>query len=95
VNIGDEPQKAGIACEDLADFHEFCTKDLSMNISGLMCLPPQNEPPEHYFRKLATQAQTLNLKHLSMGMSHDYRLALRHGATHIRVGSGLFGERAV
>jgi pyridoxal phosphate enzyme (YggS family) len=92
VNTGDESQKAGISVNELQDFHDFC-RDLKMNILGLMCIPPIDEPAGLHFGLLAQNAKQLGLKHLSMGMSNDYPLALQYGATHIRVGSKIFGER--
>lgn len=92
VNIGEEPQKAGISTNELNDFYQFCL-NLGMNIVGLMCLPPVNETVDTHFELLTRKAKELGLPNLSMGMSSDYESALKHGATHIRVGSGLFGER--
>ncbi len=92
VNTGDEDQKTGISINELQDFHNFC-RDLKMNILGLMCIPPIDEPAGLHFGLLAQNAKQLGLKHLSMGMSNDYSLALEYGATHIRVGSKIFGER--
>jgi len=93
VNTGDEDQKSGVSIDELNDFHQFCCDDLSMNIIGLMCIPPVDQAPELHFKMLSERAESLNLKNLSMGMSNDYELALKYGATHIRVGSALFGER--
>lgn len=92
VNVGDEPQKAGIARQDLSDFYNFCN-NLNMNIIGLMCIPPQGDDPAPHFEWMQTQAKNLNLPYLSMGMSSDYRTALEHGATHIRIGTAVFGPR--
>ena len=93
VNTGDEDQKSGISLSELNDFYAFCTNDLNMTILGLMCIPPVNEPAGLHFGLLADQAKSLGLKNLSMGMSQDYDLALKYGATHIRVGSARLGER--
>jgi pyridoxal phosphate enzyme (YggS family) len=93
VNTGEEEQKSGIHICNLTNFHDFCTNDLNMNIIGLMCIPPKDEPSGLHFGLLHKYAQKLNLKNLSMGMSGDYGMALKYGATHIRVGSKLFGER--
>lgn len=92
VNTGKEPQKAGIMPDDLNDFYMFC-QELNLNIIGLMCIPPVNEDPKPHFQWLKAQADRLNLPHLSMGMSNDFDIALSCGATHIRVGSKLFGQR--
>jgi len=94
VNVGDEPQKAGISKNNVDDFYKFCTNDFDMNIIGLMCIPPVGDDPTPHFKWLANKARTLNLPHLSMGMSDDYALAIDCGATHIRVGSALFGARS-
>lgn len=93
VNTGAEPQKSGILIDELDDFHAFCVSDLGMNIIGLMCIPPADRASDNHFQLLAQHARKLNLTNLSMGMSGDYQTALEHGATHIRIGSGLFGER--
>ena len=93
VNTGDEAQKAGIALSDLDNFYKWCVNDLKMTICGLMCIPPVDAPAGLHFGLLADRAANLNLNGLSMGMSNDYPLALRYGASHIRVGSSLFGER--
>ncbi len=93
VNTGAEDQKSGISLNDVNDFYHYCRDDLGMDIIGLMCIPPKDEPAGLHFGLLADKAKTLNLKGLSMGMSNDYPLAIQYGATHIRVGSALFGER--
>ncbi len=93
VNTGDEKQKSGISTNELIHFHDFCANDLNMNIVGLMCIPPKDEPSGLHFGLLHKYAQKFNLKNLSMGMSGNYDLALKYGATHIRVGSKLFGSR--
>ena len=93
VNVGEEPQKAGIPPADADEFVRWCRADLGLDISGLMCIPPLEEDPALYFALLAETAQRLDLPQLSMGMSADYTTAVRLGATHVRVGSALFGER--
>ena len=95
VNTGNESQKAGIAITELEDFKNYCCDDLGMNIIGLMCIPPIDEPAGLHFGLLNRWAKKLNLQNLSMGMSDDFEMALQYGATHIRVGSKLFGERKV
>ena len=93
VNIGDEKQKSGIE-ENLAQqFFRWCSNDLKLNIIGLMCIPPFGEPPEPFFKRLRNLCDQLNLKHASMGMSNDFESAIEHGATFIRVGTGIFGKR--
>jgi uncharacterized pyridoxal phosphate-containing UPF0001 family protein len=93
VNIGREDQKGGIAIEDTRDFVEFCLKDLKLNIIGLMCIPPFKENPNKYFKNLKDLASKCNLSELSMGMSSDYKSAVEHGATFVRIGTAIFGER--
>lgn len=93
VNIGEEDQKSGITPNDLPDFLEFCQRDCALDIQGLMCIPPENEPAALYFALLQKMAHTHNLPNLSMGMSADFEKAIPLGATHIRVGTGIFGQR--
>lgn len=92
VNVGDEDQKSGIAKGNLDPFYEEC-RALGLNIIGLMGIPPVHEDPALHFQWLKDAANTLGLPSLSMGMSDDFPAALAHGATHIRIGSRLFGKR--
>lgn len=93
VNTGEEEQKSGIVPADVADFLTFCREDCGLNIIGLMCIPPIDDPPALHFALLKKLAAELGLEHLSMGMSADYDRAIPLGATYIRVGSALFGRR--
>ena len=93
VNTGEEPQKAGIAPRDAESLLSACQTKLGLTVDGLMCIPPFDEPPEPHFELLAKLARDLGLPSLSMGMSADYEAAIRYGATHVRVGSALFGAR--
>ena len=93
VNTGAEPQKAGIAPEETAAFLAHCRDVLKLPIHGLMCIPPVEEEPAVHFAFLAKLARELRLEKLSMGMSSDYETALQFGATHVRVGSAIFGSR--
>jgi pyridoxal phosphate enzyme (YggS family) len=93
VNTGDEEQKAGIEISALPAFYDFCTQDCGLNIIGLMCIPPVDEPPALHFALLNKHAAALGLKQLSMGMSADFEKAIPLGATYVRVGTGIFGER--
>jgi pyridoxal phosphate enzyme (YggS family) len=93
VNSGDEPQKSGVSPSELGAFHGLCTAELGLNVVGLMCLPPQDEAAGPHFALLAKLAAGLGLSQLSMGMSGDFETALSLGATHIRVGTALFGTR--
>ncbi|MEQ8404887.1 MAG: YggS family pyridoxal phosphate-dependent enzyme [Oceanicaulis sp.] len=93
VNTGEEPQKAGIAPADAADFVTRCREAHGLQIEGLMCIPPLEEPASLHFALLAKLAGACGVERLSMGMSADFELAARMGATSVRVGSALFGER--
>jgi len=95
VNIGNEDQKSGVSLDDLGDFYTFCTQNLSLNIIGLMCLPPIDQNPEKYFINLNQLAKNLSLKDLSMGMSSDYKAALINGSTFLRLGSIILGKRNI
>lgn len=93
VNTGLEPQKAGIAPEDVAAFVALCRDELSMQVEGLMCIPPVEENPGPHFALLAKLAEENSLSKLSMGMSSDFETAIGFGATSVRVGSAIFGVR--
>lgn len=93
VNTGDEPQKAGIAPGEAAAFVERCRRD-GLEIEGLMCIPPLDEDPVPHFELLKRLGGQLGLNSLSMGMSADFEMAIEHGATHVRVGSAIFGGRS-
>ncbi len=93
VNIGHEPQKAGVPPDDVAAFVAACREDYKLPIVGLMCIPPAGVPPEPFFRRLAELARRAGLPLVSMGMSEDFEIAVRAGATHVRVGTAIFGAR--
>ena len=93
VNIGSEPQKAGVEPDGLDDFLELCRKDYGLNVVGLMCIPPAESDPKPYFRAMAQMARRNGLQELSMGMSGDFEAAIAEGATYVRVGSAIFGGR--
>ena len=93
VNIGKEEQKNGIEIENLEEFYNLCTKELNLNIIGLMCLPPNVENPDLYFAKMQELSRTVQTKDLSMGMSNDYIKALEFETTFLRIGSKIFGPR--
>ena len=93
VNTGAEPQKAGVLPEDADAFIKSCRDTYGLTISGLMCIPPADEAPAPHFALLATIAKRNGLKLLSMGMSADFASAIAMGATHVRVGSAIFGGR--
>ena len=92
VNTGFEPQKAGILPQEVDAFVKDC-RALDLPLKGVMCIPPAEEDPAHHFALLAKIAENNGLSGLSMGMSGDFELAVAHGATHIRVGSAIFGDR--
>ncbi len=93
VNTGSEPQKAGILPQAAHEFVEWCQNDVNLTIEGLMCIPPFDENPGPHFALLRKLARDLDLTKLSMGMSADYLTATEFGATHVRVGSSIFGKR--
>lgn len=93
VNTGEEPQKAGVLPKEAKAFVAMCRDELKLDIFGLMCIPPVEEEPAVHFAFLAKLAGELGLEGLSMGMSSDYETAIRFGATHVRVGSAIFGSR--
>jgi pyridoxal phosphate enzyme (YggS family) len=95
VNIGLEPQKAGIAPAEAAAFVTRCREVHGLAIDGLMAIPPEGVPPGPYFAQMATLAGETGARVLSMGMSADFETAIAMGATHVRVGSALFGTRPV
>jgi pyridoxal phosphate enzyme (YggS family) len=93
VNTGREPQKAGVVPEDVDAFIEFCRSSCHLQVDGLMCIPPVNQQVSPHFALLAAIARRNGIEQLSMGMSADYELGIQLGATHVRVGSAIFGER--
>jgi pyridoxal phosphate enzyme (YggS family) len=93
INTGEEPQKAGIVPSDADAFIARCRDHYGLSISGLMCIPPVNDPPAPHFALTAKIAARNGLKNLSMGMSADFAAAIQFGATHVRVGSAIFGAR--
>ena len=93
VNFDNEKQKSGISVDLLDDFVKFTKNDLTLDVVGLMCIPPVNSNPGLYFSALKKMADKNKLSELSMGMSNDYKEAIDHGATFIRIGSSIFGQR--
>lgn len=93
INTGEESQKSGIMPDKVNSFFNFCKEDLKLNIQGLMCIPPYGEDPSIHFAYLRKKNLEFKLPYLSMGMSEDYEKAITFGATHIRVGTAIFGER--
>jgi hypothetical protein len=93
LNTGEEPQKAGVVPQDADRFIADCRDKYGLTISGLMCIPPVDDAPAPHFALTAKIAQRNGLKLLSMGMSADFATAIHFGATHVRVGSAIFGHR--
>ena len=93
INIGQELQKNGISEDQLVVFYKKCINDLNLNIIGLMCLPPKDGDSKNYFLKMSDLVKRINLKDLSIGMSSDYITASKYGATYLRIGSKIFGDR--
>ena len=94
INLGKENQKSGIDEDDLENFYRKCVTEYNLNIIGIMCLPPFDEDPIPFFKKMQNLSEGLRLKEISMGMSNDYMDALKFNATYIRVGSKIFGNRS-
>jgi pyridoxal phosphate enzyme (YggS family) len=94
INLGKENQKSGIDEEGLESFYQKCVTKYNLNIIGIMCLPPFDEDPTPFFKKMQNLSESIKLKEISMGMSNDYMDALRFKATYIRVGSKIFGNRS-
>lgn len=95
INIGEEEQKAGIAPKELNAFLKLLENTYSLKPIGLMCIPPFGENPEPYFSKMNILGQDFGISQLSMGMSADFETAIKYGATHVRIGTALFGERII
>ena len=92
VNIGDEDQKSGIKKNDIAKLVSYC-REINLDLIGLMCIPPVNIDPEHYFREMKQLNKNFDFKELSMGMSSDYLKAVKNLSTYVRIGSNIFGQR--
>jgi PLP dependent protein len=93
VNTGEEPQKAGVWPEDADAFVRLCRDELGLPVVGLMCIPPEDEEPSPHFALLREIARRNGIERLSMGMSADYEIAVQFSATHVRVGTAIFGPR--
>ena len=93
VNTGKEMQKSGISFSELDQFFSYCKNDLDLNIVGLMAIPPNDGNEEKHFKSLYESGISLGLKEFSMGMSSDYKKALKYNATFLRIGSLIFGKR--
>jgi len=93
INIGNESQKSGIDPSELNDFYNYCVNELDLDIIGIMCLPPNENKGDFYFTKMKNLIQKISVTELSMGMSNDYLSAFKAGATFLRIGSKIFGNR--
>ena len=93
INLAGENQKNGIEASTAKEFIKFCINELSLEVVGLMCVPPFNEKPDSFFLQLSKIAKDNNLLELSMGMSSDYPAAIKCGSTYVRIGSQIFGDR--
>lgn len=93
VNTGNELQKSGVKLDQAEELIEISKNNYGLAIDGLMCIPPENEKPDSHFQILQSLGKNNKIKYLSMGMSNDYEVALKHGATHIRIGTAIFGNR--
>jgi pyridoxal phosphate enzyme (YggS family) len=93
VNTGEEDQKAGVKPHEADDFISLCRDQLKLPVRGLMCIPPVEDEPSLHFARLSQIAERNGLEQLSMGMSADYPVAVRCGATYVRIGTAIFGER--
>lgn len=95
INTGEEPQKGGVEPGEAEALLAYCRDEAGLEVRGLMCIPPADEEPSPHFALLTEMARRLGLRAVSMGMSGDYDIAVRLGATHVRVGTALFGPRNV
>ncbi len=93
VNLGSEEQKGGVEVNDLKNFYEFCVNELNLSVLGLMAIPPIDSEVEKHFKKISELNKKINLQNLSIGMSNDYIKAIKYGASHVRIGSAIFGSR--
>ncbi len=95
INIANETQKSGIKVDEINSFYNYCTQELSLNIVGLMCIPPIDKNVDSFFKTMEANTKKLNIKELSMGMSSDYDKALLFGSTYLRLGTIIFGKRII
>ena len=93
VNLGSEEQKGGVEISKLKNFYDYCVKELNLSVLGLMAIPPNDQNPERHFKKISDLNRQFNFRNLSIGMSNDYLPAIKYGASHVRIGSAIFGSR--
>ena len=94
INLGSEEQKGGVEIKNLKRFIDYCKKKLDLSIIGLMAIPPNNNETEKYFKRISEMNRQFNFEHLSIGMSNNYLLAINYGASFVRIGSAIFGNRS-
>ena len=94
INIGNELQKSGVSSTEVDAFYSYCTREMNLNIIGLMVIPPNDGNSKKYFKLLDDLNNSLSLKELSMGMSADYLEAINYNSTFVRIGSSIFGSRS-
>ena len=93
INLGSEEQKGGLEINDLKNFNDYCVKELNLSVLGLMAIPPNDKNPEKHFKRISELNKQFNFQQLSIGMSNDYLQAIKYGASHVRIGSAIFGSR--
>ena len=93
INLASEEQKGGLEINDLKSFNDYCIKELKLSVLGLMAIPPNDKNPEKYFKRISELNKQFNFQQLSIGMSNDYLQAIKFGASHVRIGSAIFGSR--
>ena len=94
INLGSEEQKGGIEINELKNFNNYCVNELNLTVLGLMAIPPNDKNPEKHFKRISELNKQFNFRYLSIGMSNDYLKAVEYGASHVRIGSAIFGSRS-
>ncbi len=94
INLGSEEQKGGIEISELKNFNNYCVNELNLTVLGLMAIPPNDKNPDEHFKRISELNKQFNFRYLSIGMSNDYLKAIEYGASHVRIGSAIFGSRS-
>ena len=94
INLGSEEQKGGIEISELKNFNNYCVNELNLTVLGLMAIPPNDKNPDKHFKRISELNKQFNFRYLSIGMSNDYLKAIECGASHVRIGSAIFGSRS-
>ena len=94
INLGSEEQKGGIEISELKNFNNYCVNELNLTVLGLMAIPPNDKNPDKHFKRISELNKQFNFRYLSIGMSNDYLKAVEYGASHVRIGSAIFGSRS-